>query len=146
MHSYTYFKIHKNKLIVFNLNFITIFKQFLISLYCMLGLFPPFFFSLKHMLTKPSYYSLSPSPERRGSPLGYHPTLGHQVTKLRTKLTISQCGPTRQPSQRKGIQCHGTETKSLSNCYGTHMKTKLHICYKYVGCRCSAPTCSLVGG
>ena len=41
---------------------------------------PPFFFSLKHMLTKPSYYSLSPSPERRGSPLGYHPTLGHQVT------------------------------------------------------------------
>jgi hypothetical protein len=32
------------------------------------------------------------------------------------------------------------------NCYETHMKTKLHICYKCVGGLGPATACSLVGG
>ena len=48
----------------------------------------------------------------------------------------------------QGFPMAGNQVRDslYSNCQRTHMKAKLHICYKCVGCLGPAPACSLVGG
>ena len=51
---------------------------------------PCCFFPPNPTLTSPSTITLSPFPQRRGSPLGYHPTLAHPVI-----VGLSTSSPTR---------------------------------------------------
>jgi hypothetical protein len=93
-------------------------------------------------------YNLSnaPSSSQRRTPLGYHPTLRHLPSPRRTfSPTEAQPG---SPSRGEGNPMAGNRNQDSphTTCLGTHMKTKLHICYKCVGDLGPAPACSLVGG
>lgn len=96
-------------------------------------------------LPSPAPTNSFPSPQTRGSTLVYHPTLGHPVAiDLRTSSpSESQVGSPVQGKGSKGRQMGQRASPLVVK--RTHMKTKLRICYKYVGGRGSAPALSLVG-
>lgn len=72
----------------------------------------------------------SSSPQSRGRPLGYHPSLGHLVSAgLNTSPTEAQPG---SPGGGKEIQWQATESETALTpiVRGCTFKTKLYICYK----------------
>ena len=82
-------------------------------------------------LTKPSPITPFTSPQRRGNPLGYHPTLGHQV-----KEGLGISSPLRVPKRQTQPQ--------LELLRDLHEDKAVHLLQMCRGLS-SAPACSLVG-
>lgn len=116
-------------------------------------LFPPLLYLFMYLVAAPSpssifSYSSSPSLRReRPHPTPvYQPTLAHQVTAGSGTSSPTEA---RQDNTARGRDTEvGNRVRNNhhSNCWGTHMETKLHICYICSGDLGSAPASSLVGG
>ena len=92
----------------------------------------PSFIANQH-LRNPPYITPTPSPERWGSLPWVPPHLGIW-THCRTRHIISHYCQIRQPSQVKIIHRQAVELKIAPlMSWGTHMESKLHICYIYAG-------------
>ena len=78
--------------------------------------------------------------QRRGSPFGHHPTLGHLVP-----AGLSTSSPTEsQPGRGRGSNGREqSQRQHLLHLLGTHMKTKLHTCI-CVGGLGPVHACSLI--
>jgi hypothetical protein len=129
---------------------------FFFSLVCMFSFFVnlftyslyiPITSTLSHLLLQiPPFIIPSLSPQRRETLLGYYCALEHPVP-----TGLSTSSPT---EAQEGVQL-GEGDPMANNIVRNstpipivrpHMKTKLHICSKYVGCLGPAPACYLVGG
>lgn len=76
------------------------------------------------------------------------PTHPSTSSFIRTNYILSHRGQTREPIGRNPKSGNRVLVRDSphSNCWRTHIKTKLYICYMCVGSLGPVHTCSLVGG